>query len=65
MTKGQQIACQRAEFAAASSEGLPTTRTGAVVTRSESQRMSEWLRNREPFALSIWRRRKPMKGAAL
>lgn len=50
---------QRAK--AASDAGLPQTKYGAVVTKSEKQRMSDWLKKRGEPRLSQWNRRRKKK----
>ncbi len=50
------IARQRAQYTAA--ETAPVPLRGALITKTERQRMSDWLRARGETNTSSWRRRK-------
>lgn len=58
MNKAMQSAQRRERFEATDADPLPTAKGGAVVTRAENKRISEWLRRREGSSMSAWRRRR-------
>lgn len=47
---------RRGKQASDVADHIATTRTGAVVTKTESQRMAEWLRRKQPNFSAFGRR---------